>query len=53
MIISSTGPGLLLPGPILVSLDVIILITIIYFSITYAKLPGNVDTLATTVLVLV
>ena len=53
MIISPTGPGLLLPGPILVSLDVIILITIISFLITYAMLPGNVDILATTVPALV
>ena len=53
MKISSTGPGLLLPGPILVSLNVIVLITIISFLITYARLLGNVDTLATTVLELV
>jgi hypothetical protein len=43
------GPGLLLPGPILVSLNVIILITIIAFLLTYAELPGNVETLGSTV----
>ena len=53
MVIYSLGPGLLLPGPILVSLNVIVLITIVAFLIIYAELPGNVETLGSTVLELV
>jgi len=47
------GPGLLLPGPILVSLIVAKMATIVSFLLTYAELPENVETLGSTVLELV